>query len=59
VFRTPGFKAEEKEIAQARARELLDYVGIGRYADFKRPYAELRRPAPARNRARLGHRPAS
>ncbi len=34
VFRTPGFKAEEAAIAH-RAQELLDYVGIGRYADFK------------------------
>jgi branched-chain amino acid transport system ATP-binding protein len=34
MFRTPGFKEEERQIA-ARARELLDYVGIGRYADFK------------------------
>ena len=34
VFRTPGFKAEEKAIAE-RAQELLDYVGIGRFADYK------------------------
>lgn len=34
VLRTPGFKAEEKAIAE-RARELLDYVGIGKYADYK------------------------
>ncbi|MEY2890167.1 MAG: hypothetical protein RJA98_75 [Pseudomonadota bacterium] len=34
VFRTAGFKAEEAAIAQ-RAQELLDYVGIGNYADFK------------------------
>jgi branched-chain amino acid transport system ATP-binding protein len=34
VFRTPGFKAEEAAIA-SRAHELLDYVGIGQYADFK------------------------
>ena len=34
MFRTPGFKAEERAITD-RARELLDYVGIGRYADFK------------------------
>ncbi len=34
VFRTAGFKAEEAAIA-ARSRELLDYVGIGRYADYK------------------------
>ncbi|HEX5806579.1 MAG TPA: ABC transporter ATP-binding protein [Macromonas sp.] len=34
IFRTPGFKAEERAIAE-RARELLDYVGIGKYADFK------------------------
>jgi branched-chain amino acid transport system ATP-binding protein len=33
-FRTPGFKAEEAAIAK-RAQELLDYVGIGKYADFK------------------------
>ncbi|ODV07142.1 MAG: ABC transporter ATP-binding protein [Rubrivivax sp. SCN 70-15] len=34
VFRTPGFKREEAEIAQ-RATELLDYVGIGKYAEYK------------------------
>ncbi|MEK8049036.1 ABC transporter ATP-binding protein [Ideonella sp. DXS22W] len=34
ILRTPGFKAEEKAIAE-RARELLDYVGIGRFADYK------------------------
>ena len=34
VFRTAGFKAEEAAIAR-RAQELLDYVGIGRYAEYK------------------------
>ena len=34
VFRTKGFRAEEEAI-QARARELLDYVGIGDLADYK------------------------
>ena len=34
VFRTGSFKAEEAAIA-ARAQELLDYVGIGRYSEFK------------------------
>ena len=34
VFRTPSFKKEEAEITQ-RAQELLDYVGIGKYAEFK------------------------
>ena len=34
IFRTPGFKAEEAAIAK-RSQELLDYVGIGKYADFK------------------------
>ena len=34
VFRTPGFKAEEAAIAK-RSHELLDYVGIGKYANFK------------------------
>ena len=34
VFRTPKFKHEEAAI-EKRARELLDYVGIGKYADFK------------------------
>jgi branched-chain amino acid transport system ATP-binding protein len=34
IFRTPAFKAEEAAIA-ARAQELLDYVGIGKYAEFK------------------------
>ena len=34
VFRSPGFKAEEKAIAD-RAQELLDYVGIGKFAEYK------------------------
>ncbi len=34
VLRTPGPKAEEAAIAK-RAHELLDYVGIGKYADCK------------------------
>jgi len=34
ILRTRRFVAEEAAIA-ARAQELLDYVGIGRYADFK------------------------
>lgn len=34
VFRTARFKAEEAAIA-ARAQELLDYVGIGRYAEYR------------------------
>ena len=34
IFRSRGFKREEKEIA-ARAQELLEYVGIGKLADYK------------------------
>ena len=34
IFRTGGFKAEEAAIAK-RAHELLDYVGIGKFADYK------------------------
>lgn len=34
VLRTPSFRREEAAI-RARARELLEYVGIGRYADYK------------------------
>jgi branched-chain amino acid transport system ATP-binding protein len=34
VLRTPGFKAEEAEIAE-RAQQLLDYVGIGKYAGYR------------------------
>ena len=34
ILRTQAFRAEEAAIAE-RARELLDYVGIGRYADFR------------------------
>ena len=34
ILRTRGFKREEREIA-ARAHELLDYVGIGKLADYK------------------------
>jgi len=34
VFRTPGFRTEERAIA-ARSQELLDYVGIGKYTEYK------------------------
>ncbi len=34
VFRTGSFKKEEAQIA-GRAQELLDYVGIGKYTEFK------------------------
>jgi len=34
IFRTKSFREEEAAIAQ-RARELLEYVGIARYADFR------------------------
>ena len=34
ILRSASFKAEEKAIME-RAHELLDYVGIGKYADFK------------------------
>jgi branched-chain amino acid transport system ATP-binding protein len=34
MLRTASFKAEEAAIA-ARAQELLDYVGIGKFADYK------------------------
>jgi branched-chain amino acid transport system ATP-binding protein len=34
VLRTSGFKVEEAAIAK-RAQELLDYVGIGRFAQYK------------------------
>ena len=34
ILQTARFKAEERAITE-RARELLDYVGIARYADFK------------------------
>jgi branched-chain amino acid transport system ATP-binding protein len=34
VLHTPSFKREEAQI-RARAHELLDYVGIGKFADYK------------------------
>ncbi len=34
IFRGARFKAEEEAITE-RARELLDYVGIGKYANFR------------------------
>jgi branched-chain amino acid transport system ATP-binding protein len=34
VFRTPGFKREEHQIA-GRAQELLDYVGIGQFSHYR------------------------
>ena len=50
ILRTPGFKAEEAAIAK-RAQELLDYVGIGRYAEYKArtlSYGDQRRLESAR-----------
>ena len=50
MFRTPGFKAEEAAIRQ-RSQELLDYVGIGKYAEFKArtlSYGDQRRLGVAR-----------
>ena len=34
IFRSGGFKAEEAAITE-RAHELLEYVGIGKFADYK------------------------
>ena len=34
IFRTRAFKTEEAEIA-SRSQELLDYVGIGEFADYR------------------------
>ena len=34
IFRTAAFQAEEKAIAE-RAQQLLDYVGIGKYAAYR------------------------
>jgi branched-chain amino acid transport system ATP-binding protein len=34
MLRTPGFRAEERAIAE-RARELLEYVGIGHYGEYR------------------------
>jgi branched-chain amino acid transport system ATP-binding protein len=34
ILKSASFRREEQEIAQ-RARELLEYVGIAKYADFK------------------------
>ena len=34
ILRTGGFKREEREIAD-RAKELLEYVGIAKFADYK------------------------
>ena len=34
IFRTAAFKAEEAAIRE-RAQQLLDYVGIGRYAEYR------------------------
>ena len=45
VFRTPKFKAEEAAIT-ARSLELLEYVGIAKYAEYKArtlPYGDQRR----------------
>ena len=53
VFRTASFKAEEAAIAH-RAHELLDYVGIGKFAEYKArtlSYGDQRRLEIARARA--------
>ncbi|CAN5915834.1 ABC transporter ATP-binding protein [soil metagenome] len=45
IFRTGKFKSEEAAIAK-RSMELLEYVGVGKYADFKartRSYGDQRR----------------
>ncbi len=34
IFRSGGFKTEERAIAK-RSQELLDYVGVGKFADYK------------------------
>ena len=34
IFRTPGFRAEEQAIRE-RAYELLEYVGVAQYADYR------------------------
>lgn len=50
LIKTPGQRREEKE-AHAKARELLDYVGVGKYAsDYARnlPYGDQRRLEVAR-----------
>src|SRR6476646_2784477 len=50
VFRTPTCKAEETAI-RARSQELLDYVGIGRFTDYKArtlSYGDQRRLETAR-----------
>jgi amino acid/amide ABC transporter ATP-binding protein 1, HAAT family (TC 3.A.1.4.-) len=57
VFRTRHFKTEEKAIRE-RARELLAYVGIERYADSA-PHPVVWRPAPPGNRPRSGYRSAT
>ena len=53
IFRSKSFLAEEKAIEQ-RARELLDYVGIGQLADYKArtlSYGDQRRLEIARAQA--------
>ena len=52
VLRTPSFRKEELQIAE-RAQQLLDYVGIGRYADYRArtlSYGDQRRLEIARAR---------
>ena len=59
IFRTRHFKGEEAAIRQ-RAQELLDYVGIGKYADFKArtlSYGDQRRHLADRARREAGDGP--
>ena len=57
VFRTRSFKRRRGGRSPQRAQELLDYVGIGKFCRLQGAHAELRRPAPAGDRARAGDRP--
>ena len=51
ILRTPKVRREERE-ARERARELLEYTGLGRKSEEVSRRPAVRRPAPARGGAR-------
>jgi branched-chain amino acid transport system ATP-binding protein len=58
IFRHKAAREEEAAIRK-RAQELLDFVGIGQFANRTAQIPVLRRPAPPGDRARAGDRSAT
>ena len=58
LVRSPRHRREERE-GEATAREVLEFVGLGPAGRRAGPQPLLRRPAPAGDRPRHGHRAAA